>query len=257
MTLTRIERDSFVSATPDDITYGEGACLQTPPALFELLHRRFRFDVDLTANETNHLLPRWFGPGSPWPDALAMPWAYPAEAQMAQGYCKTPTAGFSNPPYGKFIPKILKKAIEERRKGFTSVFLLPMRAARWFRELILPQYSELWYCSERLVFHYNNVPRLSAKIEWTRAMDNLEEDYRPGPGKSVIAAHDIDWTWKDAWGKAWTYPVAAGQPIMVPAGALFDSIIVVYSPYDRAKWGLFPPPQRPNVFSVRTGELCY
>lgn len=213
MTLTRNERDRFTAATPDDIAYGEGACLETPPQVFELLNRRFKFDVDLTANEQNHLLPHWFGPGSPWPDALTHVWSYSAEAKQAMGYGKEPTSGFSNPPYGPFIPKILTKAVAERDRGFTSVFLLPMRASGWFRDLVLPYYSELWYCSSRLTFNYKGRPRLNPKT-----------------------------------GKA--------DP------ALFDSIIVVYAAHTtnvsaRGQFGLFPPPQRPNVWDVKTGELRY
>ena len=201
MALTRAERDRFVAATPDDIEYGEGACLETPRKVFELLNQRFKFCIDLTANETNHLLPYWFGPGGVEADALTAEW-------MPHQDLGLNPAGFSNPPYGPFIPKILAKAIQERDKGFTSVFLLPMRAGGWFQNLVIPQYSELWYCASRLTFPYLGAPRLNKRT-----------------GK--------------------------------PDGALFDSIIVVYSPYEWSKWGLFPPPQRPNVWDPKTGELRY
>jgi hypothetical protein len=206
MTLTRTERDSFTARTPEDLDYGEGACLETPPDVFRRLHQRFRFDVDLTANEQNHLLPKWFGPGSVHPDALEFPWTV---ARTDDGWKPNHLrCGFSNPPYGPFISRILAKALIERDNGFTSVFLLPMRAAGWFRDLVIPYYSELWYCKSRLTFYYQGVPRPNVKT-----------------------------------GKA--------DP------ALFDSIIVVYAPYDRTKWGLFPPSTRPNVWDPRTGELSY
>lgn len=207
MTLTRTERDSFTKVTPDDIAYGEGACLETPKRVFDLLHERFKFDVDLTANEKNSLLPYWYGPGSEdGTDVLT-------KSDWGTDWCDDAEyadwrSGFSNPPYGQFIPKILTKALAERDKGFTSVFLLPMRAGGWFQDLVIPQYSELWHCSSRLTFPYLGKPRLNPKT-----------------GK--------------------------------PDGALFDSIIVVYSPYERSKWGLFPPPQRPNVWNPKTGELRY
>lgn len=209
MTLTRDERDRFAATTPTDIAYAEGACLETPPSVFQRLHARFKFDVDLTANEQNHLCLNWFGPRplgnlhNSFLDALTIPhWG------MAFSDGSSFKVGFSNPPYGPFIPKILTKAIAERERGFTSVFLLPMRAAKWYQDLVIPYYSELWHCASRLTFLYQGAPRLNPKTN-------------------------------------------------KPDGALFDSIIVVYKPYDRSTWELFPPPQRPNVWDPRTGELRY
>lgn len=195
--MNRTERDSFTATTPDDIAYGEGACLETPKKVFDLLDQRFVFGVDLTANEKNALVPMYFGPKSSlYEDALTAPW----------GNMPRPV-GYSNPPYGPFIPKILEKAIAERAKGFTSVFLLPNRGGAWFQNFVIPYYSELWYLASRLTFPYLGKPRLNLKT-----------------GK--------------------------------PDGALFDSIIVVYAPYD-SKWGLFPPARRPNVWNPKTGELRY
>ncbi len=253
MSLTRDERDRFAASTPAEIEYSEGACVETPRKLFELLHARFKFCIDLTANEQNHLLPNWFGPGAGAvePDALQAQWMPHPDL----GYNP---AGFSNPPYGKFIPKILKKAIEERAKGFTSVFLLPMRAAGWFRDLVLPQYSELWYCSERIVFHYQGKPRPTSQQRWVRAFDNEPGLIESPKGYTTVGnLGAFVYPWKDTWGQEWSYTAGPCAPVMVPAGALFDSIIVVYAPYDRAKWGLFPPPQRPNIWEVRTGELRF
>lgn len=256
--LSKSERDAFTATTPQEIAYGEGACVETPPKLFELLHQRFKFDVDLTANETNHLLPVWFGPGSPYTidgvrveDSLTADWS---RAGTLRG-----VSGFSNPPYGPFIPKILRKAIEERAKGFTSVFLLPMRAAGWFRDLVLPQYSELWYCSERIVFHYQGKPKLSANVKWTPTHGRSPLLTRSATGAAIVIhpTQLYQTNWVDTWGTAWPYEFGVGQAVKQPAGALFDSIIVVYAPYDRAKWGLFPPPQRPNIFEVKTGELRF
>lgn len=267
MTLTRAERDSFASLTPKELAYGEGACLETPPRLFELLDQRFKFTIDLTANEQNHLLPSWFGPGSPLFRVSALPGIdapeYATDALSVDWHKYAGTgAGFSNPPYGPFISRILKKAIEERDKGFTSVFLLPMRAAGWFRDLVLPYYSELWYCSERIVFHYQGKPRLSAGVKATNK-------HAPQDGWIWTDKHTLrtaiprEHSWTDTWGQAWTYHFKANRDIMEPAGALFDSIIVVYKPWstmplaDRGQFGLFPPAQRPNIFEVKTGELRY
>lgn len=251
MTLTRAERDRFAATTPDDIAYSEGACLETPPAVFRRLNKLFNFDVDLTANETNHLLPTWYGPGCPisqaGEDALTVSWGY-------EGECKS---GFSNPPYGPFIPKILKKAIQEREKGFTSVFLLPSRAGAWFQDLVLPYYSELWFCASRLGFFYQGKPRLSSNMKPTkRIKDGHDERFYSPDRVLTLAKQDCLLTYR-VDEVDYLYEFKQNAVIQEPAGALFDSIIVVYAPYDRSKWGLFPPPQRPNVWDPRTGELRY
>lgn len=246
MTLTRLERDSFTTTTPTDIAYGEGACLETPKFVFDQIHKRFHFDVDLTANENNHLLPYWFGPGAPpaCQDALTQDWTARLGMRVIKefpdgavgGWIDTvdPRCGYSNPPYGDFIPKILTKALEERAKGFTSVFLLPMRAGGWYKDLVLPYYSELWHLSTRLAFPYLGAPRIdeTTKLNRKRMAWNLAHPDKP-------------------------------QKVCKPDGALFDSIIVVYAPIvaplHRVQGELFhrPPGVRPNVWDPKTGELRY
>lgn len=72
-----------------DVMYSSGKDdWGTPPDLFESLHKEFNFDLDGAANEFNHLLPNWTGPGSPFPDAIIDgSWHY------ARVFC--------NPPYSK------------------------------------------------------------------------------------------------------------------------------------------------------------
>jgi hypothetical protein len=217
--VNRKERDSFAALTPTDIEYGEGACLETPPAVFARLHERFCFDIDLTANEQNHLMPNWIGPGSRWPDALTANWC------AAKGRTGIARTGFSNPPYGPFIPKILTKALQERDLGFTSVFLLPNRSGGWFTDLVLPYYSELWFCQPRITFWYQGRPRVNPETK-----KNLERR-----AKGLAPTAD---------------------------GALFDSIIVIYEPVEVrhvVQGLLFPVPRatRPNVWNWKTGELRY
>lgn len=297
MTLTRDERDRFAARTPNDIAYGEGACLETPRLVFENLNKRFQFDVDLTANEKNHLLPYWFGPGAAtacqdalthsWTDTLGIsvterghtPSKGPMELPDGQLLYITggdwvgtsvstiqPKAGFSNPPYGSFIPKILKKALEERDKGFTSVFLLPNRAAGWFQDLVIPYYSELWFCEERIPFWYQGKPRPNAVVTPTkihlgdgRIRASQYEGFKP----CLIARQQLTWEYSDGYGN-YSYQFEDGDVIKEPAGAMFDSIIVVYKPITGdvrhiVQGELFPrpPAQRPNVWNPRTGELRY
>jgi hypothetical protein len=58
---------------------------RTPDDLFAALHQRFAFNIDLAADETNHKLPYWFGPGGLAPDGLAVSWG-------------PQVRGFLNPP---------------------------------------------------------------------------------------------------------------------------------------------------------------
>jgi hypothetical protein len=46
------------------LTSSERFDWRTPKPLFDALHREFDFTLDGAADETNHLLPRWLGPGS-------------------------------------------------------------------------------------------------------------------------------------------------------------------------------------------------
>lgn len=150
--MNRQERDSFVATTDQtQLAYGESACLETPPDLFAALHEEFHFDVDLTANEQNFLRPTWLGPGAMAHDALTKPW-------HTYGH-----SGFSNPPYGTFVGKILFKAAIEQTLGFTSVFLLPMRVNRAFKQYCLGCADEIRFVDERIRFWYLGKPKLNPK----------------------------------------------------------------------------------------------
>lgn len=141
-----------------DLTTGN-ACWETPPLVFQQLNADFGpFDVDLTADAQRHLCSRWFGPDSNVGefDALTAMW---------HDYGRR---GYSNPPYGPFIQKLLAHASNEARlKGFTSALLLPMRVTKAFRAWILPHASDLLFCDARLTFFENGVPRLN-ETQWVK-----------------------------------------------------------------------------------------
>ena len=169
--MNRPTRDKFVATTDQSkLAYGESACLETPPALFAALHQEFHFDVDLTANEQNHLLPVWFGPGGEYEDCLKAPW----------GRMLPDLVGFSNPPYGRFIELILAKAVVQRH--FTSVFLLPFRAPRWYRTFVLPYADEVRHLP-RITFNYQGKPAKYDKQGKPHAalFDSILVVYRPEP----------------------------------------------------------------------------
>jgi hypothetical protein len=149
--MNRATRDKFASGTQKDLTSGN-ACWQTAPAVFDQLCHDFGgpFDVDLTADASNHLCDVWFGPGSPHhTDALTAPWR------------TFGSRGYSNPPYGPFVARILPKAKAEAANGFTSLFLLPLRVTEAFRWYVLRGASDLILTKKRLVFFEQGAPRCS------------------------------------------------------------------------------------------------
>lgn len=133
--MNRATRDKLVSGTQqDDLTTGN-ACWETPPLVFEKLNKDFGpFDVDLTADAKRHLCPVWFGPDSSVGefDALAARWHDHGRS------------GYSNPPYGPFIQRLLAKAkLEASAMHFTATLLLPMRVTKAFKAHVLDGASEL------------------------------------------------------------------------------------------------------------------
>jgi phage N-6-adenine-methyltransferase len=151
--VNRETRDKFASGTDtSDLTTGN-ACWETPSLVFAKLNADFGpFGVDLTADGQRRLCPRWFGPQSPVSefDALTCEW---------QRYG---TTGYSNPPYGSFVQKMLARAKEmARQHGFSSTLLLPMRVTKAFKAHVLKGASELLFADSRITFFEDGVPRCS------------------------------------------------------------------------------------------------
>jgi len=167
-----------------DLTSGN-ACWETPPLVFRQLDQDFGpFDVDLTADAQRHLCAVWFGPQSNVGecDALAADW--PACGRRN---------GYSNPPYGPFIQKLLALAKAwaqpgDYHAGFTTTLLLPMRVTKAFKAHVLKGASDLLFADSRLCFFENGLPRI-----------NHEQFVKKGK--------------------------------VVPDPAVFDSIIVRYRPF--------------------------
>ena len=147
--MNRTTRDKLVArTTPKNATW------ETPPAIVAQLREDFGpFDLDLTGDIARATEKVWFGPYSPVEkyDALTADW-------MAYG-----RTGFSNPPYGAFVPQLLWQARRMRARGFTSTLLLPLRVTRAFRVEILGQASDLLFCDKRIAFFEDGHPRWNAK----------------------------------------------------------------------------------------------
>lgn len=112
---------------------------QTPRGLFDRLDAACGFKVDAAANEANHLLDNYYGPGSPLgEDALAvLKWLSPA---------------FCNPPYGEGMERWLEKFIEQAKLGVTTVAVLPARiSTRWWYSKVVP-FADIIFLVGRVPF---------------------------------------------------------------------------------------------------------
>lgn len=116
---------------------------QTPPEVFDPLHREFHFMLDAAADAANHKVSRWFGPGGVREDALSVAWV----------------GGnvWLNPPYKKLRPWIEKAEQEAAKHGITVVALLPNNTdAPWF-PLLYRTASEIRLVRRRIKFYLDGV----------------------------------------------------------------------------------------------------
>ncbi len=91
---------------------------ETPQELFDALHRKFDFMLDVAASETNAKCKRFFTEAD---NGLQQEWT---------------ARNWMNPPYGRQIIEWCKKAhFEAKEKGNLTVALLPARTDTiWFQE---------------------------------------------------------------------------------------------------------------------------
>lgn len=97
----------------------------TPIALFCELDDEFNFWMDAAAGLENHLCSVWLGPEqdhAPSRDGVTVDWAW------VIGDLASTRAVWLNPPYSRGLqPKFIAKAAAERKRGVTTVMLLPAR----------------------------------------------------------------------------------------------------------------------------------
>jgi phage N-6-adenine-methyltransferase len=105
-----------------------GASVQevgTPPEFLCAVEGRFgKITWDLAANESNHVVPWWFGPGSQFgEDSLTIPWTEKAGGLL-----------WLNPPFGR-IAEFAAKCKAEARLGAKIIMLIPASVStNWFAE---------------------------------------------------------------------------------------------------------------------------
>ena len=101
----------------------------TPPDVYTRLDREFGFDFDPC-------------PTNPTFNGLSIDWKH---------------TNFCNPPYGREIPKWIKKGYEEWKKGKVVVFLIPSRTdTTWWHDYVMKA-TEIRFIKGRLKFdNYKN-----------------------------------------------------------------------------------------------------
>ena len=101
---------------------------KTPKAVYQILDAEFGFDCDPC-------------PSDPKEDGLKMTWG---------------GTNFVNPPYGRELPRWIKKGFEEWKGGKTVVFLIPSRTdTRWWHDYCMKA-TEIRFIKGRLKFDDQN-----------------------------------------------------------------------------------------------------
>lgn len=130
---------------------------QTPRGLYDSLNRAVGYDpefgtggfqVDAAADETNHLHPNYYGPGS-------MLGHEPPLAHDALTVAKWLSPAFCNPPYlkGKAWVQWLDKFVEQKALGVRIVALLPAKVGtEWWHDYVFAQRCDVMFLTGRVPF---------------------------------------------------------------------------------------------------------
>ena len=117
---------------------------ETPQALFEKLHNRYNFTIDVAATDENAKLDNYFTVKE---DALQQDW-------KGRAFC--------NPPYGREIRHWVKKAYEESLKPHNElvVVLIPSRTdTAYWHDYIFGKATNIDFLKGRLKFEVNGVAK--------------------------------------------------------------------------------------------------
>jgi site-specific DNA-methyltransferase (adenine-specific) len=109
---------------------------ETPQKLFDELNKEFNFTIDAAADAENHKCERY----------------YTREENGLEKSWKGERV-FLNPPYGRELPKWVKKAADEAKdKSTIIVMLIPARTdTQWFHDYIYKK-AEIRFIKGRLKF---------------------------------------------------------------------------------------------------------
>ncbi len=152
---------------PDRATTPDRTSLvwETPPQFFAWRNGIWHFDVDAAADERNHLLPVWFGPGSSdAEDALAddLNWFMFGD----RFWC--------NPPYGDLMKWCRVMRLQSLKGAFIEALLPANTGSRWFEFCSLTG-AEIELLTGRIQFLIDGKPGKNSNTS-----DSMLVRWRPG-----------------------------------------------------------------------------
>lgn len=122
----------------------------TPKKIYDPLNAEFGFDFD----------PSPFNPGEILVDGLVVDWG---------------KVNFVNPPYSPELKKaFILKAVEEKKKGNTSVLLIPVSTStKLFHDIILPNAEEIRIVKGRISFEKPDEKGNPVRIKSGNPLDSM------------------------------------------------------------------------------------
>lgn len=151
---------------------------RSPRPLFQALDAEFGFDIDLAADQTNHLCPRWLGPGGLAEDALTVDW---------------PTlgrTGWLNPPYSTDLILRFMEAVARHSRRMTIVTLTPLDP------------STEWWEFTRTAAEIREMPHRTPYLKADGVTDpgamfsSVVSIFRPQPGILRAQPRRVLWSFK-------------------------------------------------------------
>lgn len=135
------------------VTSGRGISIQevgTPPAFLRAVEAKLGAPVawDLAADESNHVAPGWFGPGSAEPDAFKAIW------HAKKGLL------WLNPPFQNLADWTARAAAEAGHGANVALLMPAAIGTNYFREWVWP-FARIYALSPRLKFvgHSESYPK--------------------------------------------------------------------------------------------------
>lgn len=110
----------------------------TPQDFFDKLNEEFHFTLDPCADDQNHKCEKYFTEEQ---DGLNQDWS---DERV-----------FCNPPYGRDVPKWVKKCFDETHTGNCALAVMLLHArtdTRWFHDYIYHKADEVRFVNGRLKF---------------------------------------------------------------------------------------------------------
>jgi len=158
--VTSSQRDMFGNMPAEDWD-GYRGDRETPPTFFALADRDIGpFDIDVAANDKNHLCDKYFTLAD---DALGIPWG-PVTYLVGRKELERPSRCWCNCPFPKeTIGAFAAKALGEALAGRASTLMLgPVDCKTdqpWWHDLVVADQADgctaIWFVEGRIEYHLN------------------------------------------------------------------------------------------------------